>query len=318
MHDGLVTSVWPDLYLDAVQAGPRWQMGVDLMLPVRTAVIPAAGLGTRLLPITKAIPKELVPLIARPCIEYVMEEAIEAGISEFVIVTGRNDNLIRDYFTTTMGHLDVKRELAGRLESLDRILRNASVRYVQQDEPKGLGHAVLCAAESVRDERFAVILPDDIVVQETPCLSVLVDVATRLNGGALAIIEVPQEQVSSYGIVRTEATAVPGTHRLRGLIEKPGLEDAPSRFAVVGRYILPACIFDMLRITPPGTGGEIQLTDAISALLVQHRMYACEITGERYDVGNKLGLAKASMRFALDDTEIGRTFREYATALLAE
>lgn len=288
------------------------------MFSIRTAVIPAAGLGTRLLPATKTIPKELIPMLARPSIEYVMEEAVDAGITQFVIVVGGNGELMEDYFTPPTGYENLKAELNSRFDGLNYILSKASVRYVQQDEPKGLGHAVFCAEDYVEDEYFAVILPDDIIVQDPPCLANLMNVGSRLNGGAVAVMQVPPEKVSSYGVVSAEATDIPNTHRIRGLVEKPRPEEAPSNLAVVGRYVLPTAIFDRLRNAAPGAGGEIQLTDAIEAVLDSHDIYACEVTGERHDVGNKLGLAKAWMRFAVDDPEIGDAFKEYAASLLVD
>ena len=170
------------------------------MFSIRTAVIPAAGLGTRLLPATKTIPKELIPMLARPSIEYVMEEAVDAGITQFVIVVGGNGELMEDYFTPPTGYENLKAELNSRFDGLNYILSKASVRYVQQDEPKGLGHAVFCAEDYVEDEYFAVILPDDIIVQDPPCLANLMNVGSRLNGGALAVMQVPPEKVSSYGV----------------------------------------------------------------------------------------------------------------------
>lgn len=288
------------------------------MNSIRTAVIPAAGLGTRLLPVTKTIPKELIPMLARPSIEYVMEEAVDAGISEFIIIVGDNGDLMGDYFTFPAGYGDLTPELNSRFDGLNRILSRARVRYVQQDKPKGLGHAVFCAKDYVEDDYFAVILPDDIIIQNPPCLANLIDVSVRSDGGALAVIQVPRQKVSFYGIVSAEATDLPNTHRVRGLVEKPCLDKAPSNLAVVGRYVLPSSIFSHLRDVAPGACGEIQLTDAIDQLLYSHNIYACEVTGERHDVGNKLGLAKAWMRFALDDPEVGAAFREYAASLLVD
>ncbi len=288
------------------------------MFSIKTAVIPAAGLGTRLLPATKTIPKELIPMLARPSIEYVMEEAVGAGITDFVIIVGDNRELMEDYFTPPTGYEALKAELNSRFDGLNYILSKASVRYVQQDEPKGLGHAVFCAENCIDDDYFAVILPDDIIVQDPPCMKNLIDVAGRLNGGALAVIQVPREKVGSYGVVSAEAAELPNTHRIRGLVEKPRQDEAPSNLAVVGRYVLPTAIFDHLRNATPGAGGEIQLTDAIAALLDSHEIYACKVTGERHDVGNKLGLAKAWMRFAIDDPEIGAAFKEYAASLLVD
>lgn len=288
------------------------------MFSIKTAVIPAAGLGTRLLPATKTIPKELIPMLARPSIEYVMEEAVRAGITDFIIIVGNNGELMEDYFTPPTGYENLKAELSSRFGGLNYILSKASVRYVQQDQPKGLGHAVFCAKDYIDDDYFAVILPDDIIVQDPPCLANLVDVAARLDGGAIAVIRVPREKISSYGVVSAEACDLPKTYRVRGLVEKPRHDEAPSSLAVVGRYILPTAIFGHLGNATPGAGGEIQLTDAIAALLDSHEIYACEVTGERHDVGNKLGLAKAWMRFAVDDPEIGVAFREYAASILVD
>jgi|LSQX01.2.fsa_nt_gb UTP--glucose-1-phosphate uridylyltransferase len=285
---------------------------------IKTAVIPAAGLGTRLLPATKTIPKELIPMLARPSIEYVMEEAVDAGITEFIVIVGDNGELIEDYFTPPTGYENLRAHLNARFDGLNHILSKARVRYVQQDEPKGLGHAVFCAQDYIEEDYFVVLLPDDIIVQDPPCLANLIDVSVKLNGGALAVIQVPRRKVSSYGIVRAEATDLPNTHQIRGLVEKPSPDKAPSNLAIVGRYVLPTSIFPYLRDAAPGAGGEIQLTDAIARLLDNHGIYACEVTGERHDVGNKLGLAKAWMRFALDDPEVGAAFREYAASLLVD
>lgn len=288
------------------------------MFSIKTAIIPAAGLGTRLLPATKTIPKELIPMLAKPSIEYVMEEAVNAGITDFIIVIGASGELIEDYFTPPYGYGNLRAELNSRFDALNQILSKSSIRYVHQDEPKGLGHALFCAKDYIDDDYFAVILPDDIIIQDPPCMANLMNVATRLNGGALAVIEVPRAKVSSYGIVNAQPAEFPNTRRICGLVEKPRLEEAPSCLAVVGRYVLPTAIFGHLHNATPGAGGEIQLTDAISALLRSHDIYACEVTGERHDVGTKLGLAKAWMRFAMDDQEIGAAFREYAASLLPE
>ena len=257
-------------------------------------------------------------MLAKPSIEYVMEEAVDAGITEFIIIVGDNGELMEDYFTPPSGYGNLKAELNARFDGLNYILSKAKVRYVQQDEPKGLGHAVFCARDYIEDDYFAVILPDDIIVQDPPCLSNLIDVSVRLNGGSLAVIQVPRHKVNSYGIVNAEATDLPNTHQIHGLIEKPTVDKAPSNLAVVGRYVLPTSIFAYLRDAAPGTGDEIQLTDAIARLLDSHAIYACEVTGERHDVGNKLGLAKAWMRFALDDPEVGAAFKEYAASLLVD
>lgn len=288
------------------------------MFSIKTAVIPAAGLGTRLLPATKTIPKELIPMLARPSIEYVMEEAVDAGITQFIMIVGDNGDLMENYFTPPAGYHNLSPELDSRFDGLNHILSRASVRYVPQEEPKGLGHAVLCAEDYIEGDYFAVILPDDIITQDPPCLENLINVSAKLHGGALAVTQVPCESVSSYGIVSAEVTELPNAYRIRGLVEKPSREEAPSNLAVVGRYVLPAAIFDHLRNATPGAGGEIQLTDAIAALLGSHDIYACEVIGERHDVGNKLGLAQAWMRFAIDDREIGAAFREYAASLLMD
>jgi UTP--glucose-1-phosphate uridylyltransferase len=282
-------------------------------MTIRTAVIPAAGLGTRFLPVTKSVPKELMPILDKPMLQYVVEEAAEAGFERVVIVTAKGKESIASYFQPQESlerHL-LDTGAADMAEKVRAASNLADVSFVIQEQPLGLGHAVLTAEEAVGGEPFAVILPDDIVDNTPGVLSQMLNVREEHGGGVVSVEPVPWEMVRNYGVV--EAAQVSGrVHRIKSLVEKPAREDAPSNLAIVGRYILPPEIFDCLKRTPPGAKGEIQLTDGLSILLDDMDIYAYEFQGTRYDGGTPLGLLKASLGFGLarEDT------RESVRALL--
>ena len=274
-------------------------------MAVRKAVIPAAGLGRRFLPVTKSVPKELLPILDRPMLQYVVEEAVEAGVEEIIVVTAPGKEGIASYFQPSDA---LERRLAesGAKDLLDKIVhasRLARVSFVIQEEALGLGHAVLTARDSVGDEPFVVILPDDIVYHTPGVVSQLAAVFHSKHAGVVAVEPMPWETVHNYGIVDA-AKVGDGVHKVRGLVEKPHRDEAPSNLSIVGRYILPPEIFDCLERTPPGAKGEIQLTDGMLLLLEQSDLYACEFQGIRYDGGTPLWLLRASLEFALrrDDT----------------
>jgi len=278
---------------------------------IRKAVIPAAGLGTRFLPATKAQPKEMLPIVDKPCIQYIIEEAVDSGIEEILIITGRNKRAIEDHFDRNV-ELEMtlkaqgKYELLGLVEELSRV----TIHYVRQKEPKGLGHAVLCAKQFVGDEPFAVLLGDDIVDAEVPVLRQLMNVYEDCGGTILGVQEVPRDKVSSYGIVKPS----PIKEHLwlaEDLVEKPTVEEAPSRLAVLGRYIISPEIFGILGKTPPGRGGEIQLTDALKKLSEREPVYAYQFEGRRYDVGDKQGYLEATVEYALKRPDLREPFLRY-------
>ncbi len=284
---------------------------------VRKAVFPAAGLGTRFLPATKAQPKEMLPLVDKPLIQYGVEEAARSGIRHVIIVTGRGKTAIEDHF-------DVSFELEHLLESRRRLELLAAVRqisdmievaYVRQREALGLGHAVLRARELVGEEPFAVVLSDDVIESERPALRQLLDVWERFAAPVLALMEVPEEAVPSYGIVAAEPVEFDGgrdrLYRIRDLIEKPARAQAPSRLAIIGRYVLTPEIFPAIEEAGPGALGEIQLTDGLRRLLARRPIYGYRFRGTRYDAGDKLGFLQATVEFALRRPDLGAAFREY-------
>ena len=285
-------------------------------MKVRKAVIPAAGLGTRFLPMSKAVPKELMPLVDRAAIQYVMEEAEAAGIEEVIIITARGKEAIGDYFDR---HLELEGSLAARGDSQRlALVRGLSeiveLTYVRQTEQLGLGHAVLCAARAVGNEPFAVILPDDIIAGERGALSQLLDVFDEYGGSVIAVEEVPGPAIQNYGVVSPEPVA-DSVYRIRGMVEKPAPQDAPSNLGIVGRYVLTPEVFDCLTKVKPGAIGEIQLTDGIAMLLESQAAYALRFEGVRYDVGNPLGLLKASVALALQREDVGPSLAEFLRGL---
>jgi UTP--glucose-1-phosphate uridylyltransferase len=287
--------------------------------PVRKAVFPAAGLGTRFLPATKAQPKEMLPLVDKPTIQYGVEEAVAAGVTNIILVTGRGKNAIEDHFDVS-AELEAFLESRGKLEQLEEvrsISRLINVSYVRQGEPLGLGHAVLVTEAIVGGEPFAVILADDVIDADPPGLKQMIDVYERAEAPVIAVERVPDEQVSSYGIL--DVTPAPelgkGVFRIDDMVEKPPRAEAPSNLAIIGRYILTPDIFPALRETGRDKSGEIQLTNGMKQLLRSRPMYAYEIDGVRHDTGNKLGFLKAVVYFGLKRPELAAQFRDYLDSL---
>jgi UTP--glucose-1-phosphate uridylyltransferase len=281
---------------------------------VRKAVFPAAGLGTRFLPATKAQPKEMLPLVDKPIIQYGVEEALASGINNMILVTGRGKNAIEDHFDVSV-ELETFLESRGKTELLAEIRKISNLinfSYVRQGEPLGLGHAVLVTRMLVGNEPFAVILGDDVIDADPPALRQMIDVFEEVDGPVLAIEEVPRENVSSYGIIDAEEVR-PGVYRIRDMVEKPPLEQAPSNLAIIGRYILTPDIFPALEETAreKDRTGEIQLTNGLRRLLKQRPIYGCRVNGVRHDTGNKLGFLKAVVYFALRRPDLAEPFREY-------
>lgn len=292
------------------------------MIPkVRKAVFPAAGLGTRFLPATKASPKEMLPLVDKPIIQYGVEEALHSGIPNIIIVTGRGKSAIEDHFDVSF-ELEHTLEQKGKkdlLQAVRSISDMIDVSYVRQKEALGLGHAVLRAKELVGREPFAVVLADDVIDSDVPCLRQLTDVYEFYGASVLALMEVPNDMISAYGVVDAEPVPHNGTkdrlYRIRNLVEKPKKEDAPSNLAIIGRYILTPEIFDSIEATGPGAIGEIQLTDGLRHLLRSRPIYGFRFDGVRYDAGDKLGFLKATVEFALKRNDLGEQFRQYLKTL---
>ena len=288
---------------------------------VRKAVFPAAGWGTRFLPATKAQPKEMLPLVDKPVIQYAVEEAVAAGIEQVIIVTSSQKRAIEDHFDTSY-ELERLLEEKGDIEMLRQIRHIsdlAQVTYVRQKEQLGLGHAVLVTKEIVGHEPFAVILSDDVVIGDRPCIGQLVHAYDQTHGSVVAVMEVPQAETSRYGVIAGEE--VEGAlnhgrlHKVSRLVEKPKPTEAPSNLAIIGRYVLTPKIFDKLEQTQRGAGGEIQLTDAIGALIAEQDVYAYAFEGRRYDAGTTMGWLKASVELALERPDIGTEFRRYLSGL---
>jgi UTP--glucose-1-phosphate uridylyltransferase len=286
-------------------------------MKVRKAVFPAAGLGTRFLPATKAQPKEMLPLVDKPMIQYVVEEAVASGLSEIIIVTGRGKRAIEDHFDSAfeLEYYLNDRGKTDELAQIKTISELASVSYVRQREPLGLGHAILCARSLVGDEPFAVFLGDDIIgATRTPCMRQLLDVSDRHQAPVIAVQRVPQHQIHQYGVISARPVES-RVYEILDLIEKPKPKDAPSDLAIIGRYVLPPEIFEILAGTKADTRGEIQLTDALRTLRARRPMYACEFEGRRYDTGDKLGFLKATVEFALARPDLADDFRTYLKSL---
>ena len=289
-----------------------------MMIPkVRKAVFPAAGLGTRFLPATKAQPKEMLPLVDKPLIQYGVEEAIHSGIQNIIVVTGRGKSSIEDHFDVSF-ELEQLLESKGKSELLSMVRAISDmidISYVRQKEALGLGHAVHRAKELVGNEPFAAILSDDVISSETPCVRQLLDVYEYYGASVLALMEVPKEQISAYGVVDAEQVGDNGVgnrlFRIRNMVEKPRPADAPSNLAIIGRYILTPEIFHCVESIEPGSGGEIQLTDALKYMLRNRPIYGLKFEGTRYDAGDKLGFLKATVEFALNRHDLGEPFRAY-------
>ena len=283
------------------------------MAKLRKAVFPVAGLGSRFLPITKASPKEMLPIVDKPLIQYAVEEAAAAGITEMIFVTGRNKRAIEDHFDKAYElETELERKNKGELLDMTRSVLPEGVRciYTRQAEPLGLGHAVLCAQAVVGDEPFAVILADDLMDSQPPAMARMAEIFAREKASLLGVEEVPRDQTQSYGIVTIEPMQG-DLARIRGIVEKPRPADAPSNLAVIGRYVLTPKIFELLAQVRPGAGGEIQLTDAISQLLAHERVLAVRLPGRRFDCGSKLGYVQATVEYGLRHPEIGAEFTRY-------
>jgi UTP--glucose-1-phosphate uridylyltransferase len=288
---------------------------------VRKAVFPAAGLGTRFLPATKAQPKEMLPLVDKPLIQYGVEEAIHSGVQNIIIVTGRGKTAIEDHFDVSfeLEHLLETRGKKDLLATVRAVSDMINVAYVRQKEALGLGHAVLRARELVGDEPFAVILSDDVIDAEVPALRQLLDVYEFYGAPVLALMEVPKDSISAYGVVDAEPVSHHGggdrLYRIRNLVEKPKAKDAPSNLAIIGRYILTPDVFRSLETIEPGSGGELQLTDGLKHTLRSRPIYGYRFEGTRYDAGDKLGFLKATVEFALKRYDLGEEFRAYLKSL---
>ena len=285
---------------------------------VRIAVFPAGGLGTRFLPATKVIPKEMLALVDKPVIQYGVEEAVASGIEHIIIVTGRGKGAMEDHFDHSF-ELDATLEKRGKSELLAvsrGISSLARISYVRQKEPLGLGHAVLCAKDLVGDEPFAVILPDDVIDAEVPCLKQMMDVFDERGGSVLATQTIEGPGISAYGVLA--GSQDPDNWRIyncTGMVEKPKFEDAPSKQAIIGRYVLTPRIFALLEQTTPGAGGEIQLTDGIKELVKEEKVFGYTFEGKRFDAGDKFGMLQATVEFALKRPEFAEKFREYLKGL---
>lgn len=292
-----------------------------MIAPVRKAVFPAAGLGTRFLPATKAMPKEMLPLVDKPLIQYGIEEAISSGMRNIVIVTGRGKTAIEDHFDVSfeLEHLLESRGKTETLEAVRAISDMIDVAYVRQKEALGLGHAVLRAKDLIGPEPFAVVLSDDVIDAPVPCLRQLLSVYEYYGASVLALMEVPREQITAYGVVAAEPRQHEGmdgrVFRIHDLVEKPLPEDAPSNLAIIGRYILTPEIFTAIESTPPGRNNEIQLTDALRVLLKTRPIYGVKFEGRRFDAGDKLGFLQATVEFALKRADLGGAFRAYLASL---
>ena len=282
--------------------------------PVTKAVIPAAGLGTRFLPATKATPKEMLPVVDKPAIQYVVEEASRAGLDDILMITGRSKRALEDHFDRAVELEETLRAKGDhvKLKLVQASTELVTIHYVRQGDPRGLGHAVLCAAQHVGHEPFAVLLGDDLIDERDPLLQQMIDVQQREGGSVVALMEVPHESISLYGSVAIDRAA--GTSdvvRITGLVEKPSIDEAPSDFAVIGRYVLSPTVFEVLRSTLPGRGGEIQLTDALQELTTVEPVHGVVFRGRRYDTGDRLEYLKTVVRLAVEREDLGPPLREW-------
>lgn len=285
-------------------------------MKVRKAIIPAAGLGTRFLPATKAQPKEMLPIVDTPTIQYIIEEAVAAGIQDIIIVTGRNKRSIEDHFDRSI-ELELELERSQKLEMLEMvrdISEMANIHYIRQKEPRGLGHAILAARHFIGNEPFAVLLGDDVVISKQPCLGQMLDVFNEYRTSILGVQTVAHEVVNKYGIIDGRQVD-DRVYKVQDMVEKPALNEAPSNVAVLGRYIITPDIFEFLATQDAGKGGEIQLTDALKRLAKEQAMYAYDFKGHRYDVGTKVGFIQANLEFALRNPELKDEMKEYLDRL---
>lgn len=281
-------------------------------MKVRKAVIPVAGLGTRFLPATKTVPKELLPIVDVPSIQYVVQEAVDAGIQEIIFVTGRGKDGIEDHFDEApeLEQILAERGQTEMVAMLRRIAEMTEVVSVRQKKPLGLGHAVLCARDLVGNEPFTVMLADDLIDSETPCIRQLLEIFEEKKESVIALMKVPQEEVHQYGVIRGKEVKK-GLYQVEATVEKPPAAEAPSRMAIIGRYILRPEIFAILESLPAGKGGEIQLTDGLSRLVQDRKVFGCEFQGERYDIGDKLGFVRATVAYALKRPDLRDRVVEY-------
>ena len=286
-------------------------------MKVRKAIIPAAGLGTRFLPATKAQPKEMLPIVDKPTLQYIIEEAIESGIEEILIITGRNKSSIENHFDKSI-ELELELEKSGKTELLEEVRKISdmvNIHYIRQKEPKGLGHAIHCAKSFVGNEPFAVLLGDDIVHNEKPCLKQMIEIYDEYRTSILGVQEVADEDVNKYGIADGKQIK-DRIFTVKDLVEKPAIFEAPSNIAILGRYIISPTIFEILEHTKPGKGGEIQLTDGLKELAKRETLYAYAFQGRRYDVGDKQGFLEATVEFALSRDDLRDEFLEYLKGIV--
>ncbi len=283
-------------------------------MKIRKAIIPAAGLGTRFLPATKAQPKEMLPIVDKPTIQYIVEEAVASGIEEIVIIIGRGKRSIEDHFDKSfeLEEALLKKNQLVMLEEVQKISNLVNIYYVRQKEPKGLGHAILCAKSFIGNEPFAILLGDDIVMSDTPCLKQIINVFEYYNSSVVGVQSVPEKEVHKYGIIKPKGSIIESNLLyIDTLVEKPRKEEAPSNYAIMGRYVLRPEIFDILETIPIGQGDELQLTDAINELNKQQVVLAYNFEGTRYDIGDKIGFIKATLDFALQRDEIRDEILDY-------
>jgi len=287
-------------------------------MKLRKAVIPVAGLGTRFLPATKTVPKELLPIVDIPSIQYVVQEAVDAGIQEIIFVTGRGKDGIEDHFDEApeLDQVLAERGQTHMLAMLRRIAEMTEVVSVRQKKPLGLGHAVLCARDLVGDEPFAVMLADDLIDNETPCIRQLLNIFEEKDESVIALMAVPQEDVRQYGVIKGRKIKE-RLFQVDAMVEKPPVHEAPSRMAIIGRYILRPEIFSILSKLPPGQGGEIQLTDGLSQLVKERKVFGCEFEGDRYDIGDKFGFVRATVAYALKRPDLKDKVLEYLKAAVS-
>ena len=283
-----------------------------MISPIRKAVFPAAGLGTRFLPATKAVPKEMLSLVDKPLIQYGIEECVAAGLTQSIIVTSRGKTTIEDHFDQSfeLEQMLAKRQKSDLLAVAQSVAALTQISYVRQAAALGLGHAVLCARELVGPEPFAVVLSDDVIDSVAPCVGQLAAIHAQYGASVVALMEVPREQISAYGVVEADEIS-PGLYQIRSLVEKPQPEDAPSNLAIIGRYVLTPQIFDSLTRIAPGAGGEIQLTDGMRHLLGSQPIYGLKFEGRRFDAGDKQGFLRATVEFGLKHPTLGAAFRSY-------
>ncbi|MGD6967752.1 UTP--glucose-1-phosphate uridylyltransferase GalU [Rossellomorea vietnamensis] len=288
---------------------------------VKKAIIPAAGLGTRFLPATKAQPKEMLPIVDTPTIQYIIEEAVNSGIEDILIVTGRGKRAIEDHFDKSLllEEMLAEKQKYEQLEQIQKISEMADIHYIRQKEPKGLGHAIWCARKFIGNDPFAVMLGDDIVVSEKPCLKQLIDEFEDKQSSIIGVQQVEDKDISKYGVIAPENDKHEGNLvKIKDLVEKPPLEEAPSRLAIMGRYVLTPEILDILENIPPGRGNEIQLTDALKELTKHQDMYGYHFNGRRYDIGDKYGFVQATVEFALMRDDLKGPLRKWLKEIVAD